>query len=127
MPHIIYLIDDDEVTLYMHGLQLSKAFPESEIISFDAAGDALTALLNTEEDLPSLVLMDINLPVMDAWEFLDAVHSRNIALNEEALFLLSSEFSPADREELSQRGLEKRAYHKPLDGEILKEMMQVTG
>ncbi|WP_445383617.1 response regulator [Robiginitalea sp. IMCC43444] len=127
MPHIIYLIDDDQVTLYMHGLQLGKAFPESEIISFDSASDALTALQNPDAEPPALVLMDINLPVMDAWEFLDAVHSRNIALNEDALFLLSSEFSPADREELSQRDLEKRAYRKPLDGEILKEMMQMAG
>jgi CheY-like chemotaxis protein len=127
MPHIIYLIDDDEVTLYMHRLQLKKAFAESEIRSFASAGDALTALQNTEGNPPSLVLMDINLPVMDAWEFLDAVQSKNITLNEHSLFLLSSEFSPTDRVELSQRGLEKRAYHKPLDGEILKEMMQMAG
>ncbi|WP_445386412.1 response regulator [Robiginitalea sp. IMCC44478] len=127
MPHIIYLIDDDEVTLYMHKLHLSKAFTESEIISFTSAGDALTTLQNPDAEPPALVLMDINLPIMDAWEFLDAVRDQNITLNEHSLFLLSSEFSPVDREELKQRGLEKRAYHKPLDSEILQEMMQVAG
>ena len=90
MPHTIYLIDDDEVTLYMHKLQLSKAFIESEIISFASASEALTALQNPDTEPPALILMDINLPIMDAWEFLDAVRHKNITLNEHSLFMLSS-------------------------------------
>lgn len=127
MPQTIYLIDDDEVTLFMHRLQLSRAFPDSEINSFVSAGEALTALLASKTNLPSLLLMDVNLPIMDAWEFLDALKSRNIALKEGSLFLLSSEFSPADREELSNRNLENRAYPKPLNEALLQEILHIAG
>jgi CheY-like chemotaxis protein len=67
-------VDDDRI--YIFGLTKLIEMNEfcEELLVFQNGKDALENLLDDirlGRDLPSVILLDINMPVMDGWQFLD--------------------------------------------------------
>jgi len=71
----ILLVDDDPVVQYLHKSVLLKSnFPEQKFFSNGAL--VLNYILeNKHEDLLLLVLLDINMPCMNGWEFLEELNN----------------------------------------------------
>src|SRR4051812_28881250 len=66
MSKLIFIVEDDE------GIRNNlQELLESEGYSVEAAGDGRQALdqLNASQRLPSLILLDLMLPVMDGYQF----------------------------------------------------------
>lgn len=74
-PHQkICIIDDDEIYIFLMKKSFTALGINQEIISFLNGADALEELLqlkNNQEELPGIILLDINMPIMDGWEFLN--------------------------------------------------------
>ncbi len=69
----ICIIDDDEIYIFLMKKSFAAMGIYHEIISFLNGADAMEELLkikNNQEDLPGIILLDINMPIMDGWEFL---------------------------------------------------------
>ena len=68
----IVLIDDDATTNYLNKLIIERSALVDEVLTFDSAEEALKYFNqnNSEED-QSLVLLDINMQIMNGWQFLD--------------------------------------------------------
>ncbi|MGB3798529.1 MAG: response regulator [Lewinella sp.] len=67
------LIDDSETDNFIHSRRLKKMELSDQIVIRKDGREGLAYL--TEADLvgrPDLLFLDINMPVMDGWEFLDA-------------------------------------------------------
>ena len=68
------LVDDNSDDNFFHVREIKKVIPEVTIITRHSALDALqylkSAKANTEE-LPLLIFLDINMPVMNGWDFLE--------------------------------------------------------
>lgn len=64
-----------------NNLQNSKLF--SDILLFDNGSPAITYIRehNTPELLPDIILLDIVMPVMDAWDFLEEYQKLSSILN----------------------------------------------
>ncbi len=66
----ICIIDDDEIYIFLIKKSLSAMGINNEVISFINGSDALEALIQLKtnnEELPGIILLDINMPIMDGW------------------------------------------------------------
>jgi CheY-like chemotaxis protein len=69
------LIDDDEVSNYLSKSLLAKFMISNGIQTVSSGMEALQFIVNYDPDLnscPELIFLDINMPVMSGFEFLDS-------------------------------------------------------
>jgi len=122
MQRTILSIEDDEVTQLLHKIE----FEDAELIvnvveawSGQIALDYFEAL-NKEKDaiskLPALILLDLNMPVMGGWEFLELFSTQYPHFVERIkIFVLSSSINPEDRIRASKEPLVQAFLYKPLN------------
>ena len=70
----IYIIDDDSITIFGLRKLLAKFHKSVAIREFGNGRTALEALMclqKQNKSLPEVIFLDINMPVMDGWTFLD--------------------------------------------------------
>lgn len=71
---ITYIIDDDKLSIRLMSMLISKNNFCEEIVSFYNPQTALDQLKNNASNpsqLPDVILLDLNMPVLDGWQFLD--------------------------------------------------------
>ncbi|WP_425391549.1 response regulator [Ekhidna sp.] len=119
----IVLIDDDETTNYLNKLIIERSKLVDEVVSFDSAQDALNFFSNnhSEED-ESLVLLDVNMPIMNGWQFLDHYHTLD-KNNSNKIVILTSSINPADKQLAEEKKgiIDYKA--KPLSIEMINELV----
>ena len=77
----VLLIDDDTVTNIMHRRMIEKSGRVSEIsVATDglAALEILEQIVSDKQALPELIFLDINMPRMNGFEFLDEYETRKL-------------------------------------------------
>lgn len=75
MKSHIFLIDDDPITNMVNDKVITRNFPSARVSAYTHAGLALDLLKHWAESdpaqLPDFIFLDINMPEIDGWEFLD--------------------------------------------------------
>ena len=120
-----YLIDDDSLSLFLaeHLLRLENF--ASTIHSFQSAEEALVALLAPGADLPQIIFLDLNMPGMNGWQFLEALAPHQAALRGHCyIYILTSSLALSDLEKSTQYGLVTGLIHKPLDRAELRTIKE---
>jgi CheY-like chemotaxis protein len=110
----IVVIDDDPVSLFLTSELTSHAIEEIELHTFQRANDALHFLNKSSGNL--LVLLDLNMPVMNGWEFLDACTNFGIDVE---VYILSSSVNPGDMSKAKTYAKVTKFLSKPLNTEDL--------
>ncbi|NKI28066.1 response regulator [Arenibacter sp. 6A1] len=80
----IFIIDDDPITVYGIKKILNSVAVCQHIHEFkngQTAIDEIRKIIIENTHLPELIFLDINMPVMDGWEFLEAFISLPISKN----------------------------------------------
>lgn len=96
----IFIIDDDEIFQFMIKKNLKLIDKNINIESFPDGAEAVTALSQKfadSEKFPDIIFLDINMPVMDGWEFLEAY--KNVCTNfpkNVVIYIISSSKDPED-------------------------------
>ena len=120
----VVLIDDDQVNNFVcESIIRSEKFAE-EVVSFEWAEDALTYLKQSvqqpEDKFPDLIFLDINMPGMDGWSFIDEYRQLPQQYLEHCnLFMLSSAVDRKDIISAKSYVEVKDFFSKPLSPEIL--------
>ena len=79
----VLLVDDDSVTLSLCDMVI-KRFTFAEEVdkaqngqeAIDYFNDIVDDSNNSNTDVPAVIFLDLNMPVMNGWEFLDIYHKK---------------------------------------------------
>lgn len=121
------LIDDNEVDLKINSkiINISKLF--DEIIICHSGDEALTYLTNNldnEQNLPDFILLDIQMPEMDGFEFLEIFKKFPERLKEKCLItILSSTLDFGDIKKAEANPYVIKLLKKPLFPKELEEVL----
>jgi CheY-like chemotaxis protein len=126
-PIRILLVEDEEINNYIATRLIQKALPGAAVTSClhgKYAIDLLTEMKNDPTKLPDIILLDINMPVMNGWEFLDEYNHRNIdPQGKSAIFILSSSVFSEDINRARTYSQVKDFIRKPLDVTRIREIL----
>lgn len=109
----IYLIDDNTIDLLISRKLLLKYDADLTINEFSKAREAVTALQNEPENVPDIILLDLNMPGMNGWEFLEAIKSFD--RQPDTVYILTSSLDERDRTMAAQYPIVKGYITKPLN------------
>jgi CheY-like chemotaxis protein len=126
----ILCIDDDPIALMLCKKVITKAAFSNEIITAQNGEEALlyfnTLKYNTKpNDLdnkkPRLIFLDLNMPVMGGWEFLDHFSTSNYSdFNTINIIILSSTIDPDDLEKAKKYPMILDFLSKPITLQMLE-------
>jgi len=118
----ILLIDDNSTSVFLTEMLLKREGFSDTIRSFLAAKDALSYLeQNLPAHAPEVIFLDLNMPVMDGWEFLEALkpHQEELAARCR-IYVLTSSLAPSDAIRAKEYALVSGLIHKPVDSQMLR-------
>lgn len=122
----IMMVDDDPYCHLICKNILRRMAGEIEFIEFTSAEDGLqyiqTAALHEADKAHTILLLDINMPIMNGWEFLEKYEMANSEIKDRfTIYLLSSSVDPQDKERAATNKHIKDFLMKPFK----KEMVEV--
>jgi CheY-like chemotaxis protein len=98
---IIWVIDDDAIyqTIINKLIKKSGTFSaHSSFINGKVAIGALNNLLENNDIIPDIILLDINMPVMDGWEFMEEIKSIKSKISKKIIiYIVSSSIALEDK------------------------------
>lgn len=108
----IWIIDDDDIFTFGAKRMFSKSNANIHVESFHNAEDAIEKLEIGNQD-PELIFLDINMPIMDGWEFLDA-YAEMGPRNHIKIIMTSSSIDPEDLKRIKGHSLIHTYLQKPI-------------
>lgn len=120
----IMLIDDDEDDNYFHQIILRKMDVADHI---QVAQTGLEALeyLEKENEVPDIIFLDINMPGMNGWDFLDEYKKINARQKTTVIIImLTTSISPADQERAERMPQISSFQSKPMTPEMLNDILE---
>jgi len=116
----ILLIDDDPIMNFINGKITASVFADSEIVVLVNGLDALEHIRTNPEN-QYLVFLDINMPVMNGWEFLEAL-SEDPFPYRLSIHLLTSSVDLADKSKAQGSRMVLSYIVKPLTRDVLADI-----
>lgn len=125
--HCIMLIDDDPATNFYHRIILRDGGWAQKIVEVKNGEEALQYLqtpFGVDNPRPSLIFLDINMPRMNGWEFLEAYKTLTTEQQaEHIVVMLSTSDNPDDLQRAVENPFVKEYRSKPLTEEMLLELL----
>ena len=116
----LMLIDDDELDHILCKRVISRSGLVKNLVRFYYAEEALQYLKDESTPNVDIILLDINMPRMDGFDFLRVA---SCELSEAVVVMLTTSVSPMDKERALSYDIVKRYMNKPMSPEYLEEIM----
>lgn len=121
----VCLIDDDHIYQFTAKKTLETIDKVDKIEVFSNGEEGISHLrrnISTNRELPDVIFLDINMPLMDGWQFLDEYVSmakdKNITI-----FMVSSSVDEADIKKAKEYDVVKEYIIKPVGRERFEELL----
>ena len=114
--NLVCIIDDDPIYVYGAKKIMQMADFCKSTLEFEHGKSAINnfrKLLNTEKEVPDIIFLDLNMPVMDGWEFLDEYAKIESDLKTD-VYIVSSSINPSDINRTKNYPFVKEYISKPI-------------
>src|SRR4051812_6490290 len=119
----IQLIDDDKITNFINYRLLSILDISTEIKTSANGLDALYQM-NNESSCPELIFLDINMPVMDGFEFLSSFNSCSCSMHKPVIVVLTTSSNYEDMNRMRENPLVSCIMNKPLTEQKIRVVLE---
>lgn len=121
----LMLIDDNKIDQLIYKRIIDRSDNVGETLSFLLAQDALDYLKSGAQPQPDLILLDINMPRMNGFEFLEAATDQLGPDFCPVIVMLTTSLDPRDQQRAGNFAAIKRFLNKPLTQELLTEIARI--
>jgi CheY-like chemotaxis protein len=119
----ILVIDDTEIDRYIAQRNITKYHFAEEVVLHESAASALeylSSLESTPEELPQLIFLDILMPEMNGFDFLEAYAKLPDAIKKNSIIImLSTSLNADDHEKAKSNRYVAQFVNKPVDKDAL--------
>ena len=118
----IFLIDDSEPDQYLWKYIIQELDDRIQVLQAYDGQEALDLLLDTQIK-PDVILLDLNMPGMDGFEFLEN-YSDKFQNDHSTIIIFSSSEQPKDQEKAAEFAFVKSYFIKPITKEKITDFLQ---
>lgn len=134
MIKTVLCVDDDPITLMLSKMVLNKASFCNELVTAKNGEEAilyfenLLITNNNDNNYPKLIFLDLNMPIMNGWEFLDTFIEKELhhTFKEIKVIILSSTVDPNDIEKSKKYPIVIKFLPKPINKEMLESLKDIA-
>ncbi len=123
------LVDDNANDNFFHERVINRSHTADLVVAKqtgEAALEYLKATMANQKLHPELILLDINMPGMNGWEFLEAYEKLAAAQKSKAIVvMLTTSENPDDQKKTKAMNIATSFKTKPLTTEMLQEIMAI--
>jgi CheY-like chemotaxis protein len=128
MNREIFIIDDDAIFRMIVSRAISSISPDTTIYECENGAIGLT---NLKKQLISnqklIVFLDINMPVVDGWQFLQDIKNNHLdEIPQLLIYIVSSSTDESDLLKAKEYNFVKGFLHKPLYKEVLNSILKIV-
>lgn len=116
---LVMLVDDSSIDNFVNKKVMNRYDFAGSVNEFNKVHDALNYLSevesDTEAEIPSILFLDLEMPIINGFEFLDRFDQLSSKMrNNISIVILTSSLNPADLERCSKHKSVLTYIHKPL-------------
>ncbi|MDF4220470.1 response regulator [Maribacter sp. M208] len=127
---ICCIIDDDPIFVYGTKRIIKEVNFANSIIVYNNGKDALDGLMKlciANEPLPDVIFLDLNMPILNGWEFLDEFKNCKSPLSKKiVIYIISSSVDPRDLERVKNYEQVDTYILKPITPDDLGKILGAT-
>lgn len=125
MNKTVLIVDDDPIVRLIIQKMIHNLDSSVNCLQCDNGEEGLTVLETLQSSTHTVVvLLDINMPVLNGWGFLDSLPKINLdSFNRFRLYIVTSSTDESDKVKAHSYPVIKKLYHKPLSKQDIKEIL----
>ena len=125
----VMLIDDNEIDNFINLKMIEGCNFAGKVYVHTSGKSALEFLMNIDRNkdfpkelMPQVIFLDINMPIMDGFQFIDEFQKLKNIKDGALVMMLSSSINPMDHERSASVSAIAKFMHKPLTMDYLKSI-----
>lgn len=120
----VFLVDDDPINNLINRRLLGKSGISSQIEEFLGGKDALKKISELDPEQSLIIFLDINMPVLNGWEFLN-LYLESFPNRNDKIIILSSSIDFQDRQKANEYAIVSGFLEKPLTIDKIKGQIEL--
>lgn len=121
--HILY-IDDDTIASFFFKKVCSVINRNNLVINIAKNGEEALDFIKKTDVMPELLFVDLNMPIMDGWQFLDHFKEINNQQKEKSVaVIVSSTLNPEEIDKAKEYNNVVKFISKPITTELVEDLL----
>ena len=120
---LLAVVDDEKVFHLIVGMYIKQNNSSFKLNSFYNGEEIFNYLSDQNNPPPSLIFLDLNMPILNGWGFLEKYSEIQDQFNDLSIYLVTSSIDPEDKKKAESYDFVKGFVSKPLPVEFLKSLL----